>query len=335
VVSIAYHADLNEVQGNPRLAALCAAPAARTPFARADWWQGLARHCGLAPLVVESQVGNATLLLPLMRRENRLEALANWYNFNWEPVVSHPEAAPALLAALARDLARHTGRLTLAPLHAADTEILATAFAGAGWVVERAVYGHNHVLPVGGRGYAAYLASRPGALRTTLTRKSGKVAVEIHTHFADGLWAEYEAVYAASWKPNEGSPAFLRDFARAEGAAGRLRLAIARVGDEAVATQFWTVEAGTAFIHKLAHREAASVLSPGTTLTAALLAHVINHDRVALVDFGTGDEAYKRDWMEATRPLYRLDIFHPRKARWWPHIARAGLRHLAAPASRG
>ena len=30
-----------------------------------------------------------------------------------------------------------------------------------------------------------------------------------------------------------------------------------------------------------------------------------NTDRVEMVDFGTGTDAYKRDWMEANRPRYR------------------------------
>ena len=278
----------------------------------------------------------AIAALPLMHGDGRLEALANWYNFSWRPLGS----SPVLLTALARDLGHHTGRITLAPLHDADADALAAAFRAAGWVVERVGVDINHILPVDARSFAQYLATRPGPLRTTLARKGGKVAVEILTHFNDAAWAEYEAIYAASWKPSEGSPDFLRAFAAKEGEAGRLRMAIARAGTdrgsgEAIAAQFWTVEAGTAFIHKLAHRETAKALSPGTTLTAALLEHVIDRDHVTLVDFGTGDEPYKRDWMEAARPLTRLDLFHPRALRWWPHIARAMLRRLAARPPRG
>ena len=341
MITIAYHADLNEAQDGPHdrpcLAALCGAPHAgasfddQAPFDRLEWWQGLAQHCGVSPLLAVARDDDSIAVLPLMQGPRRLEALANWYNFSWRPL----GGGPALLTALARDLAHRTSRITLAPLHEADADVLAAAFRAAGWVVDRAVCNINHILPVGARSFAEYLASRPGPLRTTLARKSGKVAVEILTHFDEAAWTEYEAVYADSWKPSEGSPAFLRAFAREEGAAGRLRMGIARAEGEPIAAQFWTVEAGTAFIHKLAHRESAKQLSPGTTLTAALLEHVIDSDHVALVDFGTGDEPYKRDWMDATRPLSRLDLFHPSATRWWPHIARAVMRRLAARPSRG
>jgi hypothetical protein len=57
-------------------------------------------------------------------------------------------------------------------------------------------------------------------------------------------------------------------------------MAIARAEGEPVAAQFWTVEGGTAFIHKLAHTEASKPLSPGTTLSAALFEQVIDRDGV-------------------------------------------------------
>ena len=69
-------------------------------------------------------------------------------------------------------------------------------------------------------------------------------------------------------------------------------------------------------------------------LTAALMRHVIDVDGVALVDFGTGDDPYKRDWMEETRPRFRLDMFRPFDRRNWPVLAKIGLRRLAANAKR-
>jgi CelD/BcsL family acetyltransferase involved in cellulose biosynthesis len=165
-------------------------------------------------------------------------------------------------------------------------------------------------------------------VRTTLKRKAGKVAVTIETEFNPESWAAYEAIYAQSWKPEEGSPTFLRAFAEAEGAAGRLRLALARADGEPVAAQFWTVENGTAYIHKLAHTEASKPLSPGTTLSAALFERVIDHDRVETVDFGTGDNPYKRDWMEEVRLRYRLTMYRPGSPGNWPRMAKASLRQM-------
>ena len=112
-------------------------------------------------------------------------------------------------------------------------------------------------------------------------------------------------------------------------------MAVARAEGEPVAAQFWTVEGGTAFIHKLAHTEASKPLSPGTTLSAALFEHVIDRDGVTMVDFGTGDDGYKRDWMEQVRQRYRLDMFRPLYPGNWPQIAKSTLRRLAAGAKHG
>ena len=334
MIVVNYHADLNEVQASPALAALLSAPSAGSPFDRLAWWHGLAEHCGLEPLIAVAQDGDHYGVLPLQRDGAKLTALANWYNFTARPIFSAGADAPALVGAIARDLKRHAAQVDLAPLPNEDTTaaLLETAFNTAGWIAFRTHSDQNHLLELAVQSFADYLAARPGPLRTTLKRKAGKVAVTIDTAFVPANWAAYETIYAESWKPGEGSPAFLRSFAEAEGAAGRLRLGLARADGVPVAAQLWTVEHNTAFIHKLAHTEASKPLSPGTTLTAALFEHVIGHDRVALIDFGTGDDGYKRDWMETVRPRYRLQLYRPEAARNWPAIAR---HHLRAKLRRG
>jgi hypothetical protein len=310
------------------------------PFDRLDWWRLLAEHCQVQPRLAIARDASGSAVLPLAGAGPHLTQLSNWYTFRFRPIVSAGADAPALLAAIARDMPAKARRITLTGLPQDDADLLATAFRTAGWLVRRAQSDVNHVLTLGGRDYAAFLADRPGKLRTTLKRKSGKVTTRVLTRFDEAVWAAYEDIYAESWKPEEGSPAFLRAFAIEEGAAGRLRLAIAHDPDgTAVAAQMWTVEGGTAFIHKLAHRESAKPLSPGSVLSAALFRHVIDVDKVAMIDFGTGDDPYKRDWMEEVRPRYRLDLIRPQVLANWPLIARGmagSLRvALAARAKRG
>ncbi|MFM5953564.1 MAG: GNAT family N-acetyltransferase [Novosphingobium sp.] len=330
MVSVVYHDDLKEVQDDAPLAALLAAPRARAPFDRLEWWQGLADHCGMEPLLAVAHDGAHRAVLPLARSGREIAPLANWYTFRFAPLETPGADLDALFTALVRDLGGKARSLSLSPLpnENGEFELLRRAFCQAGWVVFASQCDVNHVLPLNGRTYAEYLAARPGPLRTTLKRKAGKVSVELATRFDPALWDEYEAVYAASWKPEEGSPAFLRAFAEAEGTAGRLRMAVARDEGHAVAAQFWTVEGSTAFIHKLAHTEDAKHLSAGTTLSAALFEQVIDRDRVALVDFGTGDDGYKRDWMEVIRPRYRIEAFRPGWPGNWPRIAKAALRTM-------
>ncbi|MGB7374478.1 GNAT family N-acetyltransferase [Pontixanthobacter sp.] len=301
-------------------------PAKSGPFGRAEWAELLVQS-GAVPLIAAAHDGSRSAALPLMRANGRLEPLANWYNFTWEPAGS---LDAELLRAVASALRTQTHRVTVWPVpdeHGAAT-MLETAFTSGGWSVTREACDHNHVLEVNNRSFDTYWASRSGRMRTTLKRKAKKVDVTLHDHFDAEAWAAYEEIYRHSWKPKEGDTAMLRAFARQEGAAGRIRLAVALNGALPVAAQFWTVENGTAYIHKLAHLEEHKQLSAGTTLTAALFKHVIDTDRVTLVDFGTGDDAYKRDWMEMDRPRYRLDCLDPRQPKAWPALAKRALPGL-------
>jgi len=325
VIEARYHDSVNVLQ------ALSGARAA-APFDRAEWFALLA-DTGLVPLIATSEdTEGGTAALALTEDRGRITPLRNWYSFTWRASAPAGAAGDRLLNAIARDLKSRGHRVTLEPVPEEDgsAERLARAFKAAGWFVAIEPCDINHVLRVNGRSFAEYWQSRPGPLRNTLARKAKKVAVEIITRFDPAVWADYEAIYAASWKPAEDQPGMLRAFAEAEGAAGRLRLGIARAQGAAVAAQFWTVENGTAYIHKLAHLESHKALSAGTTLTAELFRHVIDVDRVALVDFGTGDQSYKAHWMDDVRKRFRIDCLDPAAPRAWLPLAKRLLRGLRA-----
>lgn len=329
-----YHADLREAQADPALAALLGRSPASAPFDRLEWFELLARHClpAEACRIAVARDGDALAALPFCLTADGAAPLGTWYSFFVRPVSNDPARAPALLAALARSLAL-AGAARLSPMPETEAIALAAAFREAGWIGVAEPCDTNHILELWGRSFADYWAARPGALRETVRRKSarGKVSLRIESTFNPADWAAYEAIYAKSWKPSEGSPAFLRAFAEAESTAGTLRMGIAEIDGEPVAAQFWTVEGGTAWIHKLAHDEAHRAHSPGTLLTHALLAHVIDEDRVQTVDFGTGNDAYKRDWMEAQRPRYALQFYRPAATRHWPALARLAARRILRP----
>lgn len=345
MTAVEYLSDLRKASGDDALCAVLASAAA--PFDRPEWWDRLARLCGLTPhlAVARSEAGRA--VLPLLIAGGQARALANWYTFRWRPLVT-PGCDPVpLFELVARDLARSCWAVTLDQLPEEDGTAtrLTTAFRRAGWIARCVSHDSNHVLHVSGRSFATYRAGLPGPLRTTLKRREGRVECRIYREFRDDIWDVYQEIYADSWKPVEGSPEFLRDFAQAEAAAGRMRLGLALIAGQPVAVQLWTVEGGTAFIHKLAHRESARAQSPGSVLSAALFEEVIDRDRVDLIDFGTGDDAYKRDWMEDVRPRYRMEALRlsaPRAWLEWGRWMASGMRRrlvaslrLARPPQRG
>ncbi|PCD02529.1 hypothetical protein COC42_14045 [Sphingomonas spermidinifaciens] len=283
---------------------------ARQPrlYDRLEWFERTLGNCPPSgrPLIARARRGGGTAWLFLMRRGARARALANWYTLAFDAVT----IGDAPLAALP-DCLGAIGHVELSPVE--EPEALADAFRAAGWRVSVTPMSVNwRIAP--GTDFAAFWAARPGKLRSTVERKGkkAKLDIAIHRSFSSEAWKAYEAIYAASWKGEEGSWPFLRAMAEAEGAAGTLRLGIASKNGQPLAAQLWTVEHGRATIHKLAYREDARALSPGSILSHAMFAHVIERDRPALIDYGTGDQPYKADWMDTAHTLWRIEASNPR-----------------------
>lgn len=289
-------------------------------FDRRDWFRRVARHGSAIPVIARAASEGALAWLFLQRvGENRVTSLSNWYSFAFHPVFSgKPDDTRkrAMLVAIAKRLRAARPRiasLSLEPVPQDDAELLEQALRRGGWSVFTSQCSTSWIAHIAGNSFEEYWAARPGELRSTFKRKAGKAEAlcELWTRFDAAAWESYEAVYAQSWKPEEGAPSFLRELAEEEGAKGHLRLGICRIAGEAVAAQFWTVEKGRALIHKLAYAESAREHSPGTLLSEAMFRHVIDVDKVKTIDFGTGDDGYKAAWMDESAPLFRIEAFNP------------------------
>ena len=66
--------------------------------------------------------------------------------------------------------------------------------------------------------------------------------------------------------------------------SGWLRLAIAYIDDQPAAAQIWIVSNGVANIYKLSYDERFAKFSLGTLLTAHLMEHAIDVDKVHEID---------------------------------------------------
>lgn len=308
-------------------------------FDRLDWFRRTWTHAAPdgRPLIVRARTEGCDCWLFLAQDGRRARALASWYTFAFRPVFTgdaSDEVRRALLIAIARRLKRQVSSIVLAPMAAADAALIAACFDRARWIAIRREVSASWTVNTGGISFEEYWAARPGQLRSTVARKTGKFDVKtvVHSGFDPGAWLIYEAIYDASWKPAEGSTPFLRAMAETEGSAGTLRMGVATIDDAPVAAQLWTVENGRAIIHKLAHLEAAADQSPGSILTAAMFAHVIDRDGVDTVDFGTGNERYKADWMDRREALYQVELYDPLSP---PALARAVRSKVAKLVGRG
>ena len=299
-------AEVLDAAGNPS-----------NPFGSSEWvlhfvdqvagedWRVLAVEDGAA--------GDSLMLLYReARAPGRCMALANYYASLYSPLSSTaPDRAQAAVHIVRQlgDARPRIATVQLAPLdgQAEDTAALASALAGQGWYVRRYFCFGNWYLPCEGVTFEAYMGSRDSQLRNTWARKSkrmlaaGRVRIVTTPDAVESAMDAYDAVYAKSWKQAEPYPGFVRGWARICARRGWLRLGIASVDDAPVAVQFWFTIGKRAFIFKLAYDDAQSKWSAGTVLTAHMIRHALDVDRVAEIDYLTGDDAYKKSWMSHRR----------------------------------
>ena len=277
----------------------------------------------LAALVLRSNSQNQGLFSPAM-----LEGLSNYYSSHFGPAIADDgtivEAAGALTDALWRDR-QNWDVINLRPLDPQSPifTALIKSFRDLGVAVQTYFCFGNWYLDVAGRSYAEYFQTLPKALRknipyeTRKLEKTGCVRVEMVKNLTglERALDDYEKVYNTSWRLPEASPTFIRGLARMAATNGWLRLGILYLNDEPAAAQLWIVHSSVASIYKICYREKFANLSVGKILTTRMMQQAIDVDKVREVDYLSGDDAYKKDWMSHRRERWGIMAFNLRKIR--------------------
>lgn len=317
----------------PDLAGLFATAGAESFFNHPAWYAVFARHAldaGAEVRLYADAAARAALLLqvPLPSRMRRQISLANYYSCAHAPLL-HPGAdAAAALAEIVAAIAAERPRWDSVSLLGLDPtapgfDALAAALRGAGMMVRPFFDFGVWYQATAGLSFARYCDGLPGELRNTWTRKRKKLAgnPSLRLSFCDGAAgleqgiADYQAVYRASWKDAEPYPDFMPALMRACAGLGALRLAVYHLDGQPAAAQFWIVWHGRATIFKLAHDERFAEHSLGTLLTMAVMERVLETDRPFEIDFGHGDDAYKKLWLPQRRERWGLLAANPRTPR--------------------
>jgi hypothetical protein len=259
-------------------------------------------------------------------------------------VVSRPAAeVAALAAALAHALVGERPRWDCVHLKALDPAspwfaCLARSLHDSGLIVQPYFGFGNWFETTAGMSFEEYLARRPAALVNTYRRKEKKlrrlegVRFALYRAPADASTAigAYERVYASSWKQPEPYPRFMPKMIETAARMGALRLGVVWIGDAPAAAQAWLTWQGRSTIFKLAHDQRFDALSVGSVLTMWMMRHALDVDHVCEVDFGVGDDPYKRTWLAQRRERWGLLALSPRTPKGLLGI----VHHLAGRAAR-
>ena len=325
-------------------------------FHSLPWYRNLVEHAlgdgeQAQILGIESSDGTALAALPLRQspaagnplRSRELRSLANYYTTVYTPILDPTQPQENLLADLARALRAQRPAcdiLDLRPLvrDSAMFEKLVHALKAAGFVVQTYFCHGNWYYPVNGKSYKEYLDSLRSSVRNIARSKNkklertGRARIQVTCGgetLASAIDA-YQKVYSASWKVAEPFPEFVPGLIRTCAQLGWLRLGIAYVDDEPAAAQLWVVKDGRASIYKIAYDEKFRDLSVGSYLTMHMIERAIDVDKVSELDYLSGDDRYKSDWMSHRREQWGLLAMNPRT----PAGAMAIIRHVGGRAAK-
>jgi len=311
-------------------------------FGSRAWYRTVLDHAmapGAEPCFALCRIaGRPAALFPLQTLPGGgIASLSNFYTCRWAPLLAAGLDGAARREVAARFAAFCRGAATTR-LDALDADVASLAAEGGRAAglhpLPFAHFGNWHE-PVGGLGWQRYLAGRPGALRETVRRKLKRDAdrsFEVVTggdSLETGITA-FEAVYRRSWKDPEPFPAFNAALMRQAAALGMLRLGVLRIAGVPAAAQLWVREGERATVLKLAHDEALKSASPGTVLTALMLRRLLDEEGVGEIDFGRGDDPYKRGWASERRQRVGVVLANPYRVRGLAALARHALGRARA-----
>lgn len=297
-------------------------------FGSFRWFENFVKNVAKS-MKVEASVyfdqQNLSVILPLMSTTDGslrvIKSLSNYYSPIFSIVhsdsIAESDSVVEFFLALKKQLPVWD-LMELRPLAYEETSSLLTIFKKAGLPTISFFCFGNWYLNLNGRSFNDYFTGLSSKLKNTVNRKSKKffqlkgARVEIITSEAGLLegTSAYQNVYNSSWKVEEPFPEFMPGLLKVASSIGGLRLGIAYLEDKTIAAQFWIVADNTAYIFKLAYDEEYKQYSAGTILTTKLMEHVIDIDKVEVVDYLCGDDSYKKDWMSSRRERWGILVFN-------------------------
>lgn len=219
--------------------------------------------------------------------------------------------------------------LLLEPVSKSDENLnkLVTIFNSEDYTTSYTFRHYNWIYRNQGESFNDYIAKRPARLRNTIARKKRKLEREqsydirlYQNNDVPQYMPDYYAVYNSSWKAHEQYRHFLDTIVAEFSKSGWTRLAILYINSQPAAAQLWFVCQNKASIFRLAYDEKWKHYSTGSILTCYLMQHVIDTDKVNEIDFLTGNESYKQDWMTERRECYLLGLTKNTRPTAWYHL---------------
>lgn len=234
-------------------------------------------------------------------------ALSNVHTALYALVHTAHLSGPDLIPLIARLLqeAPKGSVLRFEPLdpHSPSFQILESALRGAGLLVQRYPCRGNWCLPVSGN-WERHRQNWPVGTQDLLEKMNQQLAsAGARTEVAVGEAASgpalqaFDALFNRAQKPTDQAPGFMASLARLAARRGWLRLGLVWLDERPIAAQLCVVADGRASIFEPATDGQFGDPRWSIVLTAALVRHAIEVDRVLDVEYVLGDAPIGHEWM--------------------------------------
>jgi len=306
--------------------------AKQSVFCSRNWFSLLEQNVFQHSVIIFTVSSNDAvplLVLPCYEVEAKgkhLHSLANYYSALFMPVYASDYAQPGdLFNALFKEINRYNYQsITLQPMDngSVDYVMLMQSLKQNGYFTEPFFCFANWYEILGSALFSDYYQHRPSKLTNTIRRKEKKLTdlqIVITSDYEQikQLYPSYKDIYSSSWKVEESHPLFIEQMVFSLARNRQLRFGLAYIADKPAAAQLWFISKGiseqsVASIYKLAYDPFFKSTSIGSILTKAMFEHVIEKEHVKIIDYLSGDDAYKKDWVTNRRERWGIIAYNRR-----------------------
>jgi hypothetical protein len=158
------------------------------------------------------------------------------------------------------------------------------------------------------------LAKKSTRRRERKLAKTVSLRFEMFTSPEDMALAQsaYEDIYRRTWKKPDVGREFAADLIVDFARQNWVRFLVIYADDKPIAAECFFVHAGIANSFRTAYDLGYRDYSVGSIVLQRMIEHVMGQDAVREIDFGPGDEPYKKQWLSKRRKLWRLRAYDER-----------------------
>lgn len=326
-------------------------------FGQPNWYDLLHKHIvkhdeQLIYYCVLNKNDHIEAVFPLVKSPNgvssgyTLKSLANFYTMEYEPFfISKARNCRKALKVFSKYLATEEQTWTSLEFFPIDQDKLINIYLkqelSQYFTLSSSLCHKNWTYHNTDENFKEYIAFSPSRIKD-IRRKERRLVKNYSVKFV--MWIDdtdiekciqdYLIVYHGSWKDEEQYPDFIPDLILLCAGEKTLRLGILYINDVPTAAQFNIFHDKTTLIYKLCYDEKYKTLSAGAILSFKMMECAFDQDKSTKIDYGCGDDKYKKEWMNHCQERMTLTIYNNNLRGRYASLMqslKARIKHLITP----